>query len=97
MVINVCSVSGVGHSAGKPVYTATKFAVHGLTLSWGQPSHYKRTGVKVVGICPGLTITPLLDNFGSGVFSPWYSEEMKKVAGSLGTKQQYVNVILGSI
>lgn len=96
MVINVCSVSGVGHSAGKPVYTATKFAVHGLTLSWGQPSHYKRTGVKVVGICPGLTITPLLDN--SRAFSLWHAEELIKVYDSLGiTKQQYVNVTLNSI
>ncbi|XP_050296428.1 15-hydroxyprostaglandin dehydrogenase [NAD(+)]-like [Anthonomus grandis grandis] len=60
VILNVSSTAGVGKYGCLPVYVATKFAVHGLTLSWGLPSHYERTKVRVVGICPGPTDTPLI-------------------------------------
>ncbi|KAF7279038.1 hypothetical protein GWI33_007678 [Rhynchophorus ferrugineus] len=71
VIVNVCSVSAVGGPIPFPVpiYTCSKFAVHGLTITFGCIEHYQRTGVRIVAICPGITDTPIIDfnNFG-GIF-----------------------------
>jgi len=60
LIVNVSSVAGVDAFGSLPIYVGTKFAVHGMTLSWGLPVHYERTKVRVVGVCPGVTMTPLI-------------------------------------
>ncbi|XP_060531497.1 uncharacterized protein LOC132705084 [Cylas formicarius] len=62
VIVNVCSVSGIEPLDFFPIYCGTKFAIHGLTLSWGLPSHYERTKVRVVALCPGRTKTPLIED-----------------------------------
>ncbi|KAJ8951965.1 hypothetical protein NQ317_003733 [Molorchus minor] len=63
VIVNISSICGVQGFSNIPVYCATKWAVLGLTKSWGQPFHYERTNVRVVVIHPGLTQTPLIENF----------------------------------
>ncbi|XP_030035320.1 alcohol dehydrogenase 1-like [Manduca sexta] len=48
-----------------PVYCAAKFAVMGFTRCLGHEDNFKKTGVRVIALCPGFTETqltkPLLD------------------------------------
>ncbi|XP_060531358.1 15-hydroxyprostaglandin dehydrogenase [NAD(+)]-like [Cylas formicarius] len=60
VIVNVSSIRGVEPLGDRPIYGATKFAVHGMTLAWGCQEHYQRTKVKVIGVCPGSTATPLI-------------------------------------
>ncbi|KAF7281806.1 hypothetical protein GWI33_004240 [Rhynchophorus ferrugineus] len=62
VIINVSSIRGVQPSGDRPVYAATKFAIHGMSLAWGEQNHYQRTNVKVIAVCPGSTATPLIAN-----------------------------------
>ncbi|CAG4975864.1 unnamed protein product [Colias eurytheme] len=56
-IINVSSIYGYRITSLIPYYHASKFAVRGFSQSLGQEYNYKRTGVRVVTLCPGLTTT----------------------------------------
>jgi len=58
-VINLCSVAGLKPSFLGPVYSATKCAVYGMTLTFGHPDIVKKTQVKVSAICPDVTDTAI--------------------------------------
>ncbi|KAL1497785.1 hypothetical protein ABEB36_008683 [Hypothenemus hampei] len=90
LIVNISSVAGVVAAGPFPIYTASKFAVHGLTLSWGLPFHYNRTKVRVVGICPGATLTPMLQNVKNKVLKPIYEEILVKERASLETQSPEV-------
>lgn len=62
LIVNISSIAGIEPFSGVPIYTGTKFAVHGMTLAWGSPSHYEQSKVRVVAVCPGVTDTPLITN-----------------------------------
>ncbi|KAJ8923438.1 hypothetical protein NQ315_001997 [Exocentrus adspersus] len=72
VIVNIsstCGVEGYGHL---PVYCGTKFAVIGMTKSWGFAPHYDRTKVRVVAVCPGVTHTPLIfDMAGRNLGGPY--------------------------
>lgn len=69
-IFNVISSAGVGPSAGWGVYTATKFALRGLTDSL--KLELEGTGIKVMGFYPGGMNTKLFDNAGFGrINKPW--------------------------
>ncbi|XP_072931517.1 15-hydroxyprostaglandin dehydrogenase [NAD(+)]-like [Epargyreus clarus] len=58
-IINVSSIFGFRIIAHNPFYQASKFAVLGFSKSIGHEYNYKKTGVRVVVLCPGLTYTNL--------------------------------------
>jgi meso-butanediol dehydrogenase/(S,S)-butanediol dehydrogenase/diacetyl reductase len=62
-IVNVSSIAGLGGEAGNSFYGAAKAAVNNLTQSLAL--ELGRTGVRVNGVCPGLTVTdmtaPLFD------------------------------------
>ncbi|CAG9832846.1 unnamed protein product [Diabrotica balteata] len=62
VILNTSSINGVNGMPIAPVYGATKFAVTGMTLCWGDPFHFERTKVRVIAVCPGLTETPLMES-----------------------------------
>ncbi|XP_030763794.1 15-hydroxyprostaglandin dehydrogenase [NAD(+)]-like isoform X1 [Sitophilus oryzae] len=82
VIINVSSIRGVDPSGDRPIYAATKFAIHGLSLAWGTQDHYNRTKVKVICVCPGSTATPLIANPVGTNLGPAYEEIRQKNAGS---------------
>lgn len=60
IIINIASVLGLQPLSSCPIHVATKHFVIGFNRSLGTPYHYRRTGVKVITLCPGLTDTPHL-------------------------------------
>lgn len=54
--MNISSIAGTEGVSGAPVYTATKHGVIGLIKSWGNLDFYEETRVRIVGICPGVTL-----------------------------------------
>ncbi|XP_022911411.2 15-hydroxyprostaglandin dehydrogenase [NAD(+)]-like [Onthophagus taurus] len=62
IIINTSSMAGLVPIVGVEIYSTTKFAIIGLTRNFGCDYHYKRTGVKVIALCPGATDTPILDD-----------------------------------
>jgi NAD(P)-dependent dehydrogenase (short-subunit alcohol dehydrogenase family) len=58
VILNTCSASGIYGSAGLSVYSATKFAVRGLTEALD--IEFEPFGVRVRSLMPGFIDTPLL-------------------------------------
>ncbi|KAF8788566.1 15-hydroxyprostaglandin dehydrogenase [NAD(+)] like protein [Argiope bruennichi] len=59
-IINTASRSGISPNVvWAPIYCATKHAIVGLTRSYGNEYHFKKTGVTVNAICPAYTDTEL--------------------------------------
>lgn len=58
-IVNLASIYGYRIDQFLPIYQASKFAVMGFTKSLGHEYNYKKTGVRVVAICPGFTETKL--------------------------------------
>jgi NAD(P)-dependent dehydrogenase (short-subunit alcohol dehydrogenase family) len=65
-----------GHG-GMDLYNASKWALNGLTLDWA--TTLRRHHVRVNGLCPGATDTPMLREFsgdvGEDVTSTWMKPE----------------------
>lgn len=62
VVINVSSLGVFLNVHELPVYMGTKHAVLGFTKCWGSEEIYRKTKIRVVAVCPGLTNTPILEN-----------------------------------
>lgn len=56
VILNISSICGTDSVGSVPVYAATKYAIIGLVRSWGIPEMYESTKVRVIGLCPGLTL-----------------------------------------
>lgn len=86
LIVNISSIAGTAPYAVMPGYVATKFAIHGLTLSWGLPEHYNRTKVRVICIGPGVTVTPLVTETANKTFGPDYDVFLNTLAELPGQK-----------
>ncbi|PGH09202.1 hypothetical protein AJ79_05731 [Helicocarpus griseus UAMH5409] len=60
VVLLISSIAGLNGVYAKPLYAATKHAIVGFVKSMGAAE--EQFGVKIVGICPGITDTPIWDN-----------------------------------
>ncbi|XP_046751376.1 uncharacterized protein LOC124414473 [Diprion similis] len=69
IIVNTASIFGLDPVEWFPIYDATKFAVIGLSRSFGLPYHYEKTGVAVLAMCPGVTDTALAAGAGNGLGS----------------------------
>lgn len=76
-IVNTCSAAGLYGAAGLSVYSATKFAVRGLTEALD--IEFADMGIKVRSIMPSFIDTPLLDETVPG--SNQTSRERVKAAG----------------
>lgn len=58
-IVNVASLAGLKASLNNISYTASKFAVVGMTKS--AALEYAKTGIRINAVCPGYTESNLLD------------------------------------
>ncbi|KAG5880306.1 hypothetical protein JTB14_003706 [Gonioctena quinquepunctata] len=80
VIVNISSIAGVMGSPHVPIYSATKHAVIGLTRSWGVSSFFKKRKVRVIAVCPGVTMTPLIHDMANRSLGTQYEENGKDVA-----------------
>ncbi len=57
-IVNIASLAGLKASGNNLSYSASKFAVVGMTKS--AALEYARKGIRINAVCPGYTETPLL-------------------------------------
>ncbi|XP_018060344.1 PREDICTED: 15-hydroxyprostaglandin dehydrogenase [NAD(+)]-like [Atta colombica] len=65
VIVNIASIFGLQPNYSFPIYSASKFAVLGFSQSLA--GMYDKTGVRVVILCPGVTITTLISNIADKV------------------------------
>ncbi|KAF5288172.1 hypothetical protein FQA39_LY03940 [Lamprigera yunnana] len=87
IIVNFSSVTGLDPVANSPVNVATKFAVLGLSRSFGLKLQYERHNVKVITICLGFT-DPALADFVSNerLLAPTYHEILEKELDSIAVQ-----------
>ncbi|ERL85591.1 hypothetical protein D910_03010, partial [Dendroctonus ponderosae] len=86
VILNLSSTAGVKAFSNIPIYSSTKFAIHGMTLGWGDKVHYERTKVKVIAICPGPTQTNLLATMSGKNLGAPYEEQLAPNNSDLKTQ-----------
>lgn len=75
MIVNIASVLGLEPCGCLAIYTASKHGVMGFSRSISHEHYFQRTGVAIMTICPGITVTGLWDTFhGNDTFS--YSKKL---------------------
>lgn len=61
-ILNIASLYGIIAHQFLPIYHASKFGVMGFTRSLGHEYNFKKTGVRVIALCPGFTETILISD-----------------------------------
>lgn len=79
LIVNISSIAGIMASGHVPVYTATKHGVIGATKSWGNSRFYEHRRVRVIAVCPGVTITPLITEMNGKSMGPLYEKFVEEV------------------
>ncbi|XP_063389092.1 15-hydroxyprostaglandin dehydrogenase [NAD(+)]-like [Cydia fagiglandana] len=69
-IINMSSIYGFMVDPYLTAYKASKFGVLGFTKSKGHMYNFKKTGVRIFAICPGITSTNLVTDY-----KTWEAEE----------------------
>lgn len=59
-IINVSSMSIFRNHYEIPIYIGTKYAVLGFTKCWGSDEIYRKTKIRIMAVCPGITTTPMM-------------------------------------
>lgn len=59
-IVNIASALVFQKPGGCPIHVGTKYFALGLGCSFGHPTYFERTGVRMLTLCPGLTRTPML-------------------------------------
>ncbi|XP_077286650.1 15-hydroxyprostaglandin dehydrogenase [NAD(+)]-like [Arctopsyche grandis] len=72
IVVNVAGTACVRPQVSTPIYTATQYAIVGLTKSYGDPYHVGLTGVKTIALCPSMTETSLVKDIRKQLMSTEY-------------------------
>ncbi|XP_018570739.1 alcohol dehydrogenase 2-like [Anoplophora glabripennis] len=91
VIVNISSTCGLQGYPHIPVYCTTKFAITGMTKSWGTDYHYDRTKVRVVAVCPGVTETPMIFNMaGRNLGGPYEKYLQSNLSGWLRQETDHV-------
>jgi len=93
VIVNMASLSGVAGGRGGLAYTASKFAVVGMTKNVA--SHYSQLGIRCNAIAPGSIPT----NITNSLTSPDKFGMERAIAGTnlmtrAGTKEEIANIAL---
>ncbi|CAH2010508.1 unnamed protein product [Acanthoscelides obtectus] len=82
-IINVSSILGLQPLYSSPVYVGTKHFGIGFSRSMGHEYFYKKSKVKVMAVCPGVTDTNMITEAAQGGL-PGFGDLGKELASSLG-------------
>lgn len=93
LIVNTSSICGVESTPIDPVYCATKSGIISLVKAYGIPQFYEDMNVRVVGICPGVTTTPLFANLSFHGYGERYQHFAEQSIGNFPT-QEYVYILL---
>lgn len=73
-IVNISSIAGLSSTIGSaPIYTATKYAVRAFSQTLAR--FHDRTGIRIVVLCPGVTMTPLIENISDKILDFVTEEE----------------------
>ncbi|XP_050308852.1 15-hydroxyprostaglandin dehydrogenase [NAD(+)]-like [Anthonomus grandis grandis] len=86
-IVNTASILGLSGMAGCPCYTGTKHFVIGFSRSIGTKFWYNLTGIRFLTICPGVTMTPMIDDAEGWVFDG-FPGLGKLVTQNLGSEKE---------
>lgn len=89
-IINIASISGFEVTKGSAIYSATKTAVHTITL--GLEKELAKTGVKVTSISPGMVETPLTEHYDFNGRKKLEAQNIADAAIYALTQPSHVNV-----
>ena len=90
-IINVSSIAGIKPFPNHAAYTATKFAVHGLSDNVRE--EVALDNIRVITLAPGAVETPLLSHTNNDQIKQDYAKWKKEMGGVL-TPQDIANTIL---
>jgi NADP-dependent 3-hydroxy acid dehydrogenase YdfG len=89
-IMNVSSIAGIKPFPNHAAYTATKFAVHGLSENVRQ--EVAEYNVRVITLAPGAVETPLLSHTNNDQIKADYQQWKQQMGGVL-TAEEVANVI----
>ncbi len=90
-ILNTSSASGIYGTAGLSVYSATKFAVRGLTEA--HDIEFQQFGIKSRSLMPGFIDTGILANVGKGMKGHGANMSGKDILQSAGIEVSPVAII----
>ncbi|KAL9908353.1 photoreceptor dehydrogenase [Glossina fuscipes fuscipes] len=83
LICNMASVVGLDPMFLVPVYAATKAGIINFTRCLSHEKFYQRSGVKLITVCPGATITDMFTNFTEKILFPEVADESYQVLDRL--------------
>jgi NAD(P)-dependent dehydrogenase (short-subunit alcohol dehydrogenase family) len=90
-IVNTASVAGLHSGRGMPAYVTTKHGVVGLTRA--AAVDYGPLGVRINALCPGSTLTPMLEQFTAG--TDGVAERERSIPlGRLGTPDELADAVV---
>lgn len=81
-IVNTGATAFTRPQVSTPIYTATNYAVVGLTRAYGDQYHVSLTGVRTLVLCPGLTDTGLVKDIRKQLMSSEYEAAWQRDNGS---------------
>ncbi|XP_004931596.1 15-hydroxyprostaglandin dehydrogenase [NAD(+)]-like [Bombyx mandarina] len=72
VIVNTASTAFARPQVSTPIYTATNYAIVGLTRAYGDQYHVNMTGVRCLVVCPGLTDSGLVKDLDKQLMSSKY-------------------------
>jgi NAD(P)-dependent dehydrogenase (short-subunit alcohol dehydrogenase family) len=89
-IVNISSINGMRGSASGADYTASKHGIIGLTRAAARG--YASKGIRVNAICPGYTVTPMLEGIHKGNIPDELGSRMPM--GRLGSPEEIARAIV---
>ena len=91
VILNVCSIGGMGAWPLRASYNSAKAAVISLTENIG--AEWARRGVRVVGVAPGVTWTAMLKNAVEQGFASLEEYNSRPPMGRVGEVDEIASVV----
>ncbi|KAJ6633497.1 Alcohol dehydrogenase 1 [Pseudolycoriella hygida] len=88
-IVNIASITALGSHFWLPVYAGSKHAVLGFTRSLKNEKFFAETGIKFISICPGVTITPLVnfEEYFKKLSFPTMADEIMSITRTFPTQE----------